>query len=199
MRHQHRVAGIAQQLEQQRVRLAGARRQRDAIGGDRRCRGGGSRRRPPRAPTSRPSGCGSYRSARGSRERLEQILRIGEAGAGRIGLRQVDDRRAVARTLAHRCGQRRARSACSSRLFGTVVTEELIQRLTSSTRSITSPSRMPSTTSMPVDDRAEHGIDVIEPRRVDQVRRRSARRRCRGRASRCRRCRAGGRPGSSRM
>ena len=34
MRHQHRIAGIAQQLEQQRVGLAGARRQRHAIGGD---------------------------------------------------------------------------------------------------------------------------------------------------------------------
>ena len=93
VRHQHRVAGIAQQLEQQCVGFAGARRQRHAIGGDHdaapaevgshgRSRGPQAKRLADRirARADRPSGCSSS-------------FGIVESGAGRVGGRS--DRRSA--------------------------------------------------------------------------------------------------------
>ena len=149
LRHQHLVAGIAQQLEQQRVRLAGARRQRHAIGGDDDAAAaevGGDRLA--RRPAGRAAADRS-RAPRGFGERLEQILRIGEAGARSDWTRS--DRSIGAPRAALRV--ERARHRVAARGSSAAATRSCMtrcsQRLTSSTRSITSPSRMPSTTSMP--------------------------------------------------
>src|ERR1043165_4750877 len=95
MRHEHRITCIAEQLEQQRVRFARARRQRDSIRGN------------DDAATAEVSGnCRSrrphperlwivFKSAR-IRERLQKFFWVIEAGTGWIRLRQVDDRRAAA-------------------------------------------------------------------------------------------------------
>ena len=95
MRHQDLIAGIAQQLEQQRVGLAGARGERHPVGGNDDAaaaevggHGGAGR---PHAQRLRIV----LERAR-IRERQQEIRRIGEAHTGRVRFGQVRDRRAAA-------------------------------------------------------------------------------------------------------
>ena len=90
-RHQHFVTGIGQQFEQQRIRVAGAGRQRDPIRGDGRA---------PPLVVARDGTTGVQQTERtrlvdqppGIGERCEQIGRILEFRPRRIRLGQVDNR-----------------------------------------------------------------------------------------------------------
>ena len=111
-RHQHPIAGRrAQQLEQQRVGLAGARGQDDPIPGREDAIGAHSRRRPLRARCACRTAPAGSRRPRRCDERREQVGRIGDAGAGRVADRQVDQ---IASRRARRVERlSKMRSRCS--------------------------------------------------------------------------------------
>ena len=109
-RHEHLVAGVGQQLEQQRVRLARARGQHDALGRRRRRPGARSRRRRPARASSDAERLRRRSAApRAIGERREQIGRIVEARARRIRLGEIDERLVPSRARAQRLGQPIAR------------------------------------------------------------------------------------------
>jgi hypothetical protein len=107
-RHQHLVAGVAEQLEQERVRLAGARVQQDALGVDRRAaaRRSRGRRRPGRLEAE---GGGIVAPGLVAGERREQLGRVGERGARRVRQREVEEGPPSARCAASRSASRLGR------------------------------------------------------------------------------------------
>ena len=93
-RHQHLVFGVGQQLEQQRVRFARARRQHDALGRHHEAAALVVRRdRTPRV--HQPERRRRVRQATRIGQRREQIGGIREAGARRIRFGQVDERTSI--------------------------------------------------------------------------------------------------------
>ena len=90
-RHEHFIALVAEQLEQQRIRLAGAGRQGDAIRRHRHALSGVlARHRLARGRSS--EGARLVRQCAQVGERLDEVGRIGQGGLRRIRERQIEDR-----------------------------------------------------------------------------------------------------------